>query len=68
VVKQDNPVEQRPITALIVSEDLAIATKGLAAGERIVVTGQSRLDVGTHVDIRNQSAPPKAADPQADKS
>jgi membrane fusion protein, multidrug efflux system len=68
VVKQDNTVEQRPITALIVSEDLAIATKGLAAGEHIVVTGQSRLDVGTHVDIRNQSAPPKAADPQADKS
>jgi membrane fusion protein, multidrug efflux system len=68
VVKQDNTVEQRPITTRTVSEDLAIATKGLAAGERVVVNGQSRLDSGTHVDIRNQNAPPKTAEQQADKS
>ncbi len=55
VVKQDNTVEQRPITTQTVSEDLAIATKGLAAGERVVLNGQSRLDVGTHVDIRSQT-------------
>jgi multidrug efflux system membrane fusion protein len=69
VVKQDSTVEQRPITTRIVSEDLAIATKGLAAGERVVLNGQSRLDVGTHVDIRAQSgAPPNTTDQQADKS
>jgi multidrug efflux system membrane fusion protein len=69
VVKQDNTVEQRPITTRIVSEDLAIATKGLAAGEHVVLNGQSRLDVGTHVDVRNQSgAPPNTTDQQADKS
>jgi membrane fusion protein, multidrug efflux system len=69
VVKQDSTVEQRPITTRIVSEDLAIATKGLAAGERVVLNGQSRLDVGTHVDIRAQSgAPPNTPDQQADKS
>src|ERR1700733_10900751 len=33
VVKQDNTVEQRPITTQIISENLAIATKGLTAGE-----------------------------------
>jgi multidrug efflux system membrane fusion protein len=68
VVKQDNTVEQRPITTQIVSEDLAIASKGLTAGERVVLNGQSRLDVGTHVDIRSQNAPPNAAEQQADKS
>jgi membrane fusion protein, multidrug efflux system len=68
VVKQDNTVEQRPITTQIVSEDLAIASKGLTAGERVVLNGQSRLDVGTHVDIRSQNAPPAAAEQQADKS
>jgi multidrug efflux system membrane fusion protein len=68
VVKQDNTVEQRPITTQIVSEDLAIASKGLTAGERVVLNGQSRLDVGTHVVIRSQNAPPNTADQQADKS
>jgi membrane fusion protein, multidrug efflux system len=66
VVKQDNTVEQRPITTQIISEDLAIATKGLDAGERIVTNGQSRLDSGLHVDIRDQKAAPNAAGQQAD--
>lgn len=69
VVKQDNTVEQRPITTQTVSEDLTIATKGLAAGERVVLNGQSRLDSGTPVNIRSQNAPPNPADQQqADKS
>ncbi len=67
VVKKDDTVEQRPITTHIVNEDMTIATKGLAAGEQIVLTGQSRLDVGMHVDIRSQNAPPDAAGQQADK-
>jgi membrane fusion protein, multidrug efflux system len=68
VVKQDNTVEQRPITTQTVNEDLAIASKGLTAGERVVLNGQSRLDVGTHVDIRSQNAPPNTAEQQADKN
>jgi len=68
VIKSDNTAEQRPIEAQTVSEDLAIATKGLNAGERVVVDGQSRLDVGTHVAIRTPSAPSNAAARQADKS
>jgi multidrug efflux system membrane fusion protein len=68
VVKQDNTVEQRPITTRTVSEDLTIATKGLSAGERVVLNGQSRLDTGTLVNIRSQNAPPNTADEQADKS
>jgi multidrug efflux system membrane fusion protein len=68
VVKQDNTVEQRPITTQTVNEDMTIATKGLTAGERVVLNGQSRLDVGTHVDIRSQNAPPATTEQQADKS
>ena len=68
VVKQDNTVEQRPITSRAVNADTTIATKGLAAGERVVLNGQSRLDAGTHVDIRSQGAPPNTTEQQADKS
>ncbi len=68
VVKPDKTVEQRPIDAQIVGEELAIATKGLNAGEQVVVNGQSRLDTGSHVDIRSQSEPPGGAQRQADKN
>ena len=52
VIKPDNTAEQRPIEAEPINQDLAIATKGLNAGERVVVDGQSRLDTGTRVAIR----------------
>jgi membrane fusion protein, multidrug efflux system len=54
VIKPDNTVEQRPIDAQTVDDTTAIATKGLAAGERVVVNGQSRLDNGMRVQIRTQ--------------
>jgi membrane fusion protein, multidrug efflux system len=68
VIKPDNTAEQRPIEAETVSEDLAIATKGLNAGERVVVDGQSRLDAGTHVAIRTPNPPSNGTAQQADKS
>jgi multidrug efflux system membrane fusion protein len=68
VIKPDNTVEQRPIDAKIVSEDTAIAANGLSAGEKVVVNGQSRLDVGSHVVIRPQNPAPKTDEQQADKS
>jgi membrane fusion protein, multidrug efflux system len=75
VVKPDNTVEQRPIDARMINDDTAIAGTGLAAGERVVVNGQSRLDVGSHVDIKpgpgGPSAQPNAApspQQQADKA
>ncbi len=69
VVTPQNTAEQRPIDAQIVAQDTAIAMKGLNAGERVVVNGQSRLDVGAHVDIRSPTPPPhpKTAE-QAEKS
>jgi len=71
VIKPDNTAEQRAIDAQIVSDDTAIAAKGLSPGERVVVNGQSRLDVGSHVEIRPSSAQPNAqpsAQQQADKT
>src|SRR5579863_802921 len=62
VVKPDNTVEQRPIGAQMVNDDVAIASKGLAANERVVTNGQSRLDVGSHVAIK---APPPGGPPSA---
>jgi multidrug efflux system membrane fusion protein len=49
-VKDDNTVEQRPIEATIVDNDVTIVTKGVKEGERVVVNGQYRLQAGTRVD------------------
>jgi membrane fusion protein, multidrug efflux system len=69
VIKPDNTAEQRPIEAQPVNEDLAIALKGLNAGEKVVVNGQSRLDDGTHVAIRPQKpAPDQQTGQQTDSS
>jgi len=68
VVTPNDTVEQRPVDALVVSEDQVIASKGLNAGERVVVEGQTRLDNGTHVAIRAPNTPPEAAAPRPDKS
>jgi multidrug efflux pump subunit AcrA (membrane-fusion protein) len=56
-VKPDETVEQRPIEAFQADEDIVIATKGLNAGETVVVDGQSRLDAGIHVAIRSPKTP-----------
>jgi multidrug efflux system membrane fusion protein len=56
VVKPDNTVDQRAIETTPVDNELAIVTKGIAAGEQVVVNGQYRLDVGSHVDAKTQSA------------
>ena len=68
VIKPDDTAEQRAIEAEPVSEDLAIAKKGLSPGERVVVDGQSRLDQGTRVAIRSPNPPSNAVKQQADKS
>ena len=62
VIKPDNTVEQRPIQALTVNENLAVVTKGLSPGEHVVTDGQSRLDVGAHIAIKPTSATAEAAD------
>ncbi|MBV5338088.1 MAG: efflux RND transporter periplasmic adaptor subunit [Deltaproteobacteria bacterium] len=54
VVKADNSVEMRPVTAtMVVGEDTVVA-KGLAAGETVVTDGQLRLTPGAVVESKNK--------------
>jgi multidrug efflux system membrane fusion protein len=71
VIKPDNTVEQRPIDARIVNDDIAVAAKGLGVNEHVVVNGQSRLDAGSRVTIKpSPTAPgePPSAPRQVDKT
>jgi len=61
VVKPDDTAEQRPVVAQTVDEYTAVVGKGLAAGERVVVDGASRLDAGSHVIVRTPN--PAAGQP-----
>jgi multidrug efflux system membrane fusion protein len=56
VIKSDNTVEQRPVEANQVNNEVAIVTKGLSADERVVVDGQYRLQAGVRVDAKTQQA------------
>jgi multidrug efflux system membrane fusion protein len=57
VVKSDNTVEVRPVTSGIVVGDRTVIEKGIAAGDRVVTDGQSRLTPGAKIEI---AAPPPA--------
>lgn len=52
VVKSDLTVESRPVTVARTHGALAIVSKGLAAGERVVTDGQLRLAPGAAVQIK----------------
>jgi multidrug efflux system membrane fusion protein len=54
VIKPDNTVERRAVEVASIQDGLAVVTKGLAPGERVVVDGQYRLTNGARV---NPAAP-----------
>jgi multidrug efflux system membrane fusion protein len=56
VVAADDTATQRPIETLSVNNDITIVTHGLAAGERVVVNGQSRLEPGSRVAPKTATA------------
>jgi multidrug efflux system membrane fusion protein len=56
VVKLDQTVEQRPVTAGISYQGGTVIEKGLSAGETVVTDGQLRLAPGVNVDVKS-SAP-----------
>lgn len=51
VIKDDNTAEARPVTVDRTVDGLAVISKGLSAGEKVVTDGQLRLSNGTHVQI-----------------
>jgi membrane fusion protein, multidrug efflux system len=58
VIKPDDTVERRVVDVASIQDGIAVVTKGLTAGERVVVDGQYRLTNGARVKI---SAPQAGA-------
>jgi len=57
VVAANQTVEQRPIEPALVNDgSVTIVTKGVAAGDQVVVNGQYRLQAGTRVEARTEQA------------
>jgi membrane fusion protein, multidrug efflux system len=51
VIKPDDTVERRAVEVAAVQDGIAVVTKGLKPGERVVVDGQFRLTEGAHVRL-----------------
>jgi membrane fusion protein, multidrug efflux system len=49
IIKPDDTVERRAVEVASVQDGIAVVTKGLTLGERVVVDGQYRLTEGAHV-------------------
>ena len=49
VIKPDDTVERRAVDVAAIQDGIAVVTKGLSPGERIVVDGQYRLTEGVRV-------------------
>ena len=56
VIKGDNTAEQRNVDAQTVDGDTVIVSRGLNAGENVVVSGQYRLQAGTRVEAKTGTA------------
>jgi membrane fusion protein, multidrug efflux system len=65
VVKPEGVVDSRPITVGPTTADQTIVTSGLAEGDRVVVNGQYKLRLGSHVTV---SEPPAPAEAKRDRS
>jgi membrane fusion protein, multidrug efflux system len=51
IIKPDNTVDRRAVQVAAVQDGIAVITKGLTPGERVVVDGQYRLTQGARVRI-----------------
>ena len=56
VIKEDGTVERRPVEVAAVQDGLAVISKGLSAGEKVVVEGQYRLTNGVRVKVDTKPA------------
>jgi multidrug efflux system membrane fusion protein len=57
VIKPDNTVERRSVEIASIQDGIAVVTKGLTAGEKVVVDGQFRLTEGARVNPTPAPAP-----------
>ena len=56
VIDDNNKAQMQPVTVGRAAGDMSVVTKGLTAGTKVVVDGQSRLSVGATVEIKVTSA------------
>ena len=61
VIKPDDTVARRAVEVASVQDGIAVITKGLTPGERVVVDGQYRLTEGAHVRALSARAPGAAS-------
>lgn len=70
VVKSDQTVEQRPVTASVTYDGMIVVDHGLKPGETVVTDGQMRLATGSRIDVVNgdveSTAPPVIREVAAD--
>jgi multidrug efflux system membrane fusion protein len=52
VVKSDNTVEARPVSASITYDGERVITKGLKPGESVVIDGQAKLSAGAKISVK----------------
>ena len=57
VIKPDNTVERRAVEVASIQDGIAVITKGLTAGEKVVVDGQYRLTEGARVNPTAAASP-----------
>jgi multidrug efflux system membrane fusion protein len=60
-IKPDNTVERRAVEVASIQDGIAVVTKGLTPGERVVVDGQYRLTDGARVNPAAGRSPSGAA-------
>jgi multidrug efflux system membrane fusion protein len=58
IVNSDSTVENRPIVVARTQGSESIVTKGLEAGESVVIDGQARLAPGAKVEVRGRGGRP----------
>jgi multidrug efflux system membrane fusion protein len=64
VIRPDGTAEVRPIKIATFQDDDALVSSGLAPGDRVVISGQSRLRPGAKVALSKPAASPNLADAQ----
>jgi multidrug efflux system membrane fusion protein len=67
IVKADNTVERRPFEIAATQDGIAVITKGVSVGEKVVADGQYRLTDGAHVRVDRPTVATPAGE-QPDKS
>jgi membrane fusion protein, multidrug efflux system len=68
VVNPQGAVDARPITVGPTTADQTIVTSGLVEGDRVVVNGQYKLRLGSHVTVNESPGPAEPAPPKRDRA